>query len=91
MILNNTIVFYFVSGIVNLKIFLVIIPLVIIVSILPLSVQGIGLRDVVAIMVIPIFLHKMPNAEIVLYSTIMNMLVIATSIIGGVIYIINKK
>lgn len=90
MILNNMLAFYLITGYFDIFLFIILVPITIFSMMLPISIQGIGLRDGLALLIIPIFILAIKPEEILLYTITMNLLVIITVVIGGLLYLKDK-
>jgi len=90
MIFNNYIAFYLITGYSNILLFIILIPITILLMTLPISIQGIGLRDGLALLIIPLFLDSVMPEKIIVYTLTMNLLIILSSVIGGLLYSYNK-
>ncbi|MFZ5392067.1 MAG: lysylphosphatidylglycerol synthase domain-containing protein [Patescibacteria group bacterium] len=90
MILNNIIAYYYFSGQTNYTAFVIIIPITILLMTLPISFQGIGLRDGLALLLFPLFFVNPKQEDIISYTLSMNLLIVFSSLLGGVLYLIKK-
>jgi colanic acid/amylovoran biosynthesis protein len=89
-IFNNFFVFSSISGQRDIIPFFFIIPFTLLVIILPISIQGIGIRDAIALSAFPLFFPTTSSTEIIIYTTLMNLLVLCTSAMGGLIYLFSN-
>lgn len=90
MIFNNIIAYYYFSGQTNYTAFFIIIPITILLMTLPISFQGIGLRDGLALLLFPLFFVNPKQEDIISYTLSMNLLIVFSSLIGGIMYLIKK-
>lgn len=88
MLTNNFFIFYVITGISNPIYMLIFVPIVVVVSTLPISIQWIWVRDTLWVMILPLLISSLVNEDIFLYTSIMNIIVVMSALIWGIYYFI---
>lgn len=85
MIFNNYQVFRQLNNAGSFPDFLIFVPLLILATMLPISIQGIGVRDYLALVILQLLIPLVNTEQIAAYTIIMNFIVVSTALVGGIV------